>query len=240
MRVFFYLSALLPALALAPACGDDEGSISESAAGTTTAAGADASGSGSSASTSDTSVGSVGTSSTDTTVADTTQADAGTGTGVGTETATGTGTATATDTEASEDSTGEAADPPPPTDAASLLAWLEAGNYAGWDAEAERHPSQGPHFDGVRTFVNATLLESLQGGGDDHPVGASVVKELYGEGPEVGGWAVMVKVAPGSNVNSWYWYESFSGTTYADDTGVNGCGNCHSMGVDFIRTTLPL
>lgn len=121
-----------------------------------------------------------------------------------------------------------------------LVPWLEASSYDTWAAEAERHPSLGPHFDGVRTFVNATLLESLNAGGNDHPVGSSVVKELYGAGPEIGGWAVMVKVAPGSSVDNWYWYESFQGTTYADDTGIDGCGNCHSRGVDFVRTTLPL
>jgi len=137
-------------------------------------------------------------------------------------------------------STGDPVEPPPPTGGAELLPWLEGGTYADWAAEAEPHPSAGPHFTAVRTFVNPALLESLEGGGGEHPVGAAVVKELFGAGPDVGGWAVMVKVAPGSDAASWYWYEWFQGTTYADDTDVGGCGDCHADGVDFIRTTLPL
>lgn len=226
---------MLPVLALAPACDSDEGSASETTGPTTTTAGSEESGSAvgsgstSAPTTATATTGTTpGTSTTNSTVADTGETTAD-------NTATGD-----TGTETSDTSTGEPGDPPPPTDAATLLPWLEAGNYTRWDAEAERHPSLGPHFDGVRTFVNAALLESLEAGGDDHPVGSSIVKELFGPGPEVGGWAVMVKVAPGSSVGNWYWYESFEGTTYADDTGVNGCGNCHGMGVDFIRTTLPL
>ena len=148
-------------------------------------------------------------------------------------------TETSAGTDESTGTTGGAVEPPP-TGEAALLPWLEAGNYTDWASEAEPHPSAGPHFTAVRTFVNAPLLESLEGGSDDHPVGAAVVKELFGNSPAIGGWAVMVKVAPGSSVDSWYWYESFEGATYADDTGVNGCGNCHSSGQDYIRTELPL
>lgn len=229
MRSLFRLSAVLPVLALAAACGDDGGSASETSTSST------------SSSASETSASSVG--------ASTTSGSTTPGTSPGTDTTTSTTATDSTDatlagttdaSETSDASTGEPSDPPPPTDAATLLPWLEAGNYARWDAEAERHPSEGPHFDGVRTFVNSVLLESLEAGGDDHPVGSSVVKELYGAGPEVGGWAVMVKVAAGSSVDNWYWYESFQGTTYADATGVGGCGDCHTMGTDFIRTTLPL
>lgn len=144
-------------------------------------------------------------------------------------------------TEAEGDtSTGTPIEPAPPVGEANLLPWLEAGNYARWAAEAQAHPSAGPHFTAVRTFMNAPLLEALEGGSVDHPVGSAVVKELYGDTPELGGWAVMIKTAPGSSVDSWYWYEWFTGTTYADDNGVNGCGNCHSAGVDFVRTSLPL
>ena len=231
MRSLLCLSPTLLVLALAPACGDDGGSAPETSGSTTSSMGSQGSGSSvgsgttSSPSTSETTPGTSASTSMSTTTADSADPTLAGTTGAN---------------ETSDASTGEPDDPPPPTDAATLLPWLEAGNYARWDAEAERHPSEGPHFDGVRTFVNATLLESLEAGSDDHPVGASVVKELYDAGPEVGGWAVMVKVAAGSSVDNWYWYESFQGTTYADATGVDGCGDCHTMGADFIRTTLPL
>lgn len=235
MRSVLCLSALLPLLAFVPACGDDEGAASETSGPTSTAAGSEGSGSEVGSSTTPATSGTTaGTSATSTTTATaTTQTEETTAEPT---TAAGTGDGT----ETSDASTGTATDRPPPTDAATLLPWLQAGNYARWDAEPERHPSLGPHFDGVRTFVNTTLLASLEAGGEDHPLGSSVVKELYGPGPEVGGWAVLVKVAPGSSVDNWYWYESFEGTEYAADTGINGCGNCHGRGVDFIRTTLPL
>ncbi len=150
-----------------------------------------------------------------------------------------TGDATTTTGADDGSSTGALAQTPPIGEA-DLLPWLEAGNYARWAAEAEQHPSAGPHFAAVRTFVNEPLLESLEGGSEDHPVGSAVVKELYGDTPEVGGWAVMVKTAPGSSVDSWYWFEWFTGTTYADENGNNGCGNCHGLGLDFVRTQLPL
>ena len=230
MRSLLCLSAVLPVLAFAPACGDDGGSASETSGTTSTAAGSEGTGSAVGSSTAPTTSGTPpGTSTTGTTDATAETTDNST---------------TAADTEDGTDtadaSTGTPENPGPPTDPATLLAWLEAGKYTGWDAEAERHPSQGPHFEGVRTFVNPALLESLEAGGDDHPVGSSAVKELFGAGPEVGGWAVLVKVAPGSSVDSWYWYESFEGTEYAADTGVNGCGNCHGLGSDYIRTELPL
>jgi len=227
MRSLFCLSAVLPVLALGPACGDDGGSASETSTSTTSSAASDASESsvGAGTTSGSPSSGPAPSTSTSTSAADSTDATVGDTTDVA---------------DTSDASSGAPDEPPPPTDAATLLPWLEAGNYARWDAEAERHPSRGPHFDGVRTFVNATLLESLEAGSEDHPVGSSVVKELYGAGPDVGGWAVMVKVAAGSSVDNWYWYESFQGTTYADATGVDGCGDCHTAGADFIRTTLPL
>lgn len=161
----------------------------------------------------------------------------------GETTATSDSTATTTTGSASEssgdDTSGSEVDVPP-TGEAALLPWLEAGSYEDWPAEAEPHPSAGPHFTAVRTFVNTTLLESLEAGNTEHPIGATAVKELYGANPEIGGWAVMIKVASGDDASTWYWYESFGDTTYADDTGVAGCGNCHASGADYVRTSLPL
>lgn len=235
MRTMLCLSAMLSALAFVPACGDDGGSASETSGPTNTAAGPAGSGSTAGSSTMPATSGTTpGTGTTGTTT------PSGESTADLTTTGPATTDATANGTETSDASTGAPAAPPPPTDAATLLPWLEEGNYSKWEAEAARHVSAGPHFDGVRTFVNATLLQSLEAGGDDHPLGSAVVKELYGPGPEIGGWAVLVKVAPGSSVDNWYWYESFDGTEYAAGTGIDGCGSCHGRGVDFVRTTLPL
>lgn len=170
--------------------------------------------------------------------APTSTSDTSTTGGPSTDPSTGAGSTSDTD---ADDTTG--VDLPPdaaPANSAELVPWLEAGNYTGWPAESDRHPSAGPHFTAVRTFVNDTLLGSLEAGSEDHPVGSTAVKELYGSGPEVGGWAVMVKVAPGSSDDNWYWYEVFEDTTYADETGNAGCGNCHGQGQDFVRTPIPL
>lgn len=227
---------ILPALLLSSACDDSSGGDSGEGTTSTGSEGTDTSGtaptSGSTASAETTANPDPSTSTT---------ADPTSATGTTTVDPTTVGTSSTGDAETSgSGSTGGMAEPPPPTDGAALLPWLEAGNYADWAAEPAAHPSAGPHFTAVRTFVNASLLASMEAANTEHPVGAAVVKELYGDSPNIGGWAVMVKVAPGDTVDTWYWYESFEGTTYADDTGVNGCGNCHSSGVDYIRTELPL
>lgn len=141
------------------------------------------------------------------------------------------------DTESSDTSTGEPVDQVPPTDGAALLTWLEAGSYADWNAEPSIHDSAGPHFGDVRVFANDDLADALSGGSQDHPVGAASVKELYGDGPTVRGWAVSVKTAAGSSGDNWYWYEVYDGTVYSDANGDNTCVPCHSSGVDFFRST---
>lgn len=144
--------------------------------------------------------------------------------------------------DAMGDSTTGAVEEPPPTNAAELLPWLEAGEYLGWAAESGVHPSAGQHGGGVRTFVNATLLDSLEAGLPAHPQGAASIKELYTAGGQPNGWAVMVKVAPDSAGGvGWYWYELFGADVYADGTGVALCTDCHSAGgVDFVLSPFPL
>jgi hypothetical protein len=128
-----------------------------------------------------------------------------------------------------------------PTLGSVLRPWLEAGNYLDWPAESARHPSSGPHFGAVRTFLNPTVYASLQAGLSEHPAGSALVKELYGSGDALVGWAVMVKVqADSDGGNGWYWYERFGSSTFASGTGEPGCTNCHSVGNDFIRIPFPL
>lgn len=139
----------------------------------------------------------------------------------------------------SDSSTGTPVDQTPPM-GAELLAWLQAGEYLGWTTESGPHPSAGPHFGTVRTFVNDTMFDSLTDGNATHTVGGALVKELYGDSTEVGGWAVMTKVQDAAGGSSWYWYEWYEGSTFADGVGVNGCVGCHSRGDDHVRSPFPL
>lgn len=129
----------------------------------------------------------------------------------------------------------------PPTNGAELVPWLEAGEYLEWAAESGVHPSSGPHFGGVRTFVNDVLLASLEAGAASHPEGAAAVKELYGAGGTVLGWSVEVKVqADSAGGDGWYWYEGYQGDVYADGTGAGICTGCHGGGTDYVLTPFPL
>ena len=153
----------------------------------------------------------------------------------------GSGAATSTSTQRASAVTGTgggAADVPT---GPALVDFLEGGEYLGFAAESAAHPSAGPHFGNVRTFVNPTLAESLANGATSHPAGAAAVKELYGNGTEVLGWSVWVKLeedsAGGAGI---YWYELYDGSLYADGPGESLCTGCHSSGVDFYRGTVPL
>ncbi len=160
---------------------------------------------------------------------DTTAADAA---------ATDAGTSDTTTDTAATDAGSPALNQVPPT-GAPLLAWLQAGNYAKWAAEPDKHASAGPHFGGVRAFFNAALTASLASGGNSHPVGAAAVKELYGSGNKVIGWAVMVKTAAPSAGASWYWYEHYQGQKFADGNGTALCTGCHTPGKDYVLSKGP-
>lgn len=129
----------------------------------------------------------------------------------------------------------------PPTAAAALRTWLEAGSYLDWRAESAPHLGTGPHFGIVRVFVNDALFASLSDGLPQHPAGAAAVKELYGNGGStVRGWAVMVKIQDDSDAGGgWYWFETFD-TFSSGGIGLRGCTTCHSIGRDFIRIPFPL
>ena len=144
-------------------------------------------------------------------------------------------------TDAGDDDTSPIPEEPPPTDADALQAWLAAGSYLEWPAESGVHASTGPHFGGVRTFVNQALLASLQDGSDPHPVDAASVKELFGDGAEVRGWSVLVKVDGGSGGNTWYFYEVYDGTVFGDGVGDGSCTGCHGAGaIDYFKSPFPL
>lgn len=131
-----------------------------------------------------------------------------------------------------------------PLGASALHTYLRAGTYRQWAAESSVHPSTGPHGGRVRTYVSPGLLSSLQSGGA-HPRDAVAIKELYGSGDVVTGWAVGAKVqAESRNGAGWFWYEVFSVQPGAQPAfagqGLALCSNCHAAGRDFVLTPFPL
>ena len=139
----------------------------------------------------------------------------------------------------SDDTTGGSVVPQlPPGDVETLIAWLQAGEYDGWAAESAIHYSAGPHFGNVRTFFNNVLVDSFEGGAAVHPIGAANVKELYGPGQEIRGWAVMVKREV--DAGEWYWFEVWDGDVLADTVAWDVCEDCHGDGVDNVLTPWPL
>lgn len=132
-----------------------------------------------------------------------------------------------------------------PTPSMELFPWLQAGNYMGFKAESAIHASTGPHGMNVRTFLNPTLFDALTAGSTNFPIGSAAVKELWGNGSKLLGWAVTVKVqADSANGAGFYWYENYSTTDpsspVADGTGVGLCTGCHSNGKDFFMSPFPL
>lgn len=127
-----------------------------------------------------------------------------------------------------------------PVNDAELSVWVEDGNYLDWASESEVHTSSGPHFGGVKVFVNDELEESLSDGGDPHPIASAAIKELYGDGDDLLGWTVMVKVEDGSADDSWFFWEQFEGDKLIEGVGQSACTGCHGAGVDLILTAFPL
>ena len=126
------------------------------------------------------------------------------------------------------------------TNAAVLLPYLQEGGYLDLLAESAVHDSAGPHFGDVRTYVGDCLADSLDAGAAQHPVGAAAVKELYGSGGTVQGWAVMVKAEDVGGGNGWYWYEWYQGNVYGGTVDNGTCVGCHAAGTDGVRSPWPL
>ncbi len=62
-----------------------------------------------------------------------------------------------------------------------------------------------------------------------YPPGAATVKELFDAQENPIGLAVGLKVAPGSDPITWYWYERLRGSTAADGVAVPVCAGCHGQ-----------
>lgn len=132
-----------------------------------------------------------------------------------------------------------------PLQSAAQHEYLRSGAYRRqWAGESAPHQSTGPHGGKVRTFVSPGLLTSLQQA-SDHPKDATAIKELYGSGDSITGWAVGIKLDGDSDGGkAWYWYEVFS-TEPGTRPGFAGqglalCSNCHRGGRDYVLTPFPL
>ncbi len=130
-----------------------------------------------------------------------------------------------------------------------LFSYLQSGAYKNFPAkESDVHPSRGPHTKvglPVRVFMDPKIDASLKAGNPSHPIGSSIVKEMYEENGELQGWAVMVKTSADSdNGKGWYWYEITSTTDgsspVASGNGVPLCFGCHFTGRDFVLSEHPL
>lgn len=136
-----------------------------------------------------------------------------------------------------------------PTTDDELHEWLISGAYKKFAAqESKAHPSAGPHTKyglPVRVYLGSKIDASLKAGNEQHPIGSSIVKEMFNAGNELEGWAVMVKTQDESaGGKGWYWYEATSiapGTkAFASGNGVPLCFGCHAAGTDYVLTKHPL
>jgi len=136
-----------------------------------------------------------------------------------------------------------------PTGQDELFTYLKSGAYTEFAAqESSPHPTRGPHTNlgwPVRVFLDPIIDASLEAGNKSHPVGSSIVKEMYDGDDELQGWAVMVKTSDDSaNGKGWFWYEVTSTTSGADPVaignGVQLCQGCHFIGKDFVLSNYPL
>lgn len=131
-----------------------------------------------------------------------------------------------------------------PDEEQSLLAFLDAQEYAGWPKEDDYHPSAGPHGDQVRVYYSPKAAAALNSGAATFPAGAAAVKELA-SGGSVYGYSVWVKVQDATDAgNGFYWYEIIrhdDGTSnvYGNGRGSKVCTGCHQAGKDFDLSTLP-
>lgn len=238
----------LSTLALLTACAGDDGDSMGSdttSGGTTTPTATSEASDTATTSGDDTDASTTATSTMTTTDDTTTTTSTSDPTTTGTETTgvdTDTTTTTTTTTDSTTDPTGGGDQLPPIDSVDALLAWLEAGNYMSWQAESGIHPSSGPHGGQVRTFFNDVLFDSFTQGLTAHPQGAVAVKELWGDGQSIIGWAVEVKVdADSQGGDGWYWYEKIGMTEYGGGTGISLCYGCHGGGgVDYVLTPWPL
>jgi len=132
-----------------------------------------------------------------------------------------------------EDSSGEGGrseeEQLPPTDAARMRDWLDAGHYLRWHCEerptSKDSGSSGIHVHRVNRVCTNALLASATLQDGEWPAGVASVKETY-DGEQLVAFDVAVKVADRSDGGAgWYWYA----TPAISGFGVAACTGCHAV-----------
>ncbi|NER12608.1 hypothetical protein GWK08_04090 [Leptobacterium flavescens] len=137
-----------------------------------------------------------------------------------------------------------------PLDKSELFAYLSSKKYRSFKTqEKEKHPSAGPHTKiglPVKVFMNDIIAGSLDANNAEHPMGSTIVKEMFNADGDLAGWAVMAKTQEKTaEGNGWFWYEVTSvedeNSIAAMGNGVIGCISCHNIASkDMVRTAYPL
>ncbi len=124
-----------------------------------------------------------------------------------------------------------------------LVQRLNAREYRAWTGDPEiRGAVKGSPHGRVRVFFDDALVASLKAGSAVHPVGATVVKEVYGDSDQVGIHSLMVKTGEGAGKESWTYFEGggapeYKGALYG--VGHSICVGCHQAGADYVLSPLP-
>jgi hypothetical protein len=114
----------------------------------------------------------------------------------------------------------------PTGSAAAIDAWIAGGAYKSWKCETAAHAPVGNSAHGRnRICSNPTLSNHGTGA---YPVGAANMKELYGSGNAITGYALMVKKTSGTAADTWFYYEKIGASVVANGLGAGGCTGCHS------------
>jgi hypothetical protein len=109
---------------------------------------------------------------------------------------------------------------------AALTAWLTRGDYKAWACESAAMAARPNGAHGRNRICSNRLTQTNTGG--EYAVDAASVKELYGSGDQIIGYAVSRHIKPGTSPDTWYWFEISGGSLFADGVGVGLCSGCHS------------
>ena len=121
-----------------------------------------------------------------------------------------------------------------------IIAFIESGQFEEWK-DRQPVPINGvtAHRRISQTYVNQIAAEALAEDVSIFPVGSILVKTMFGKDREtVVGHALMAKIQPGPDNNTWVWFEGFlprySNPFYGRRVSI--CLGCHSEGIDYVRT----
>lgn len=118
-----------------------------------------------------------------------------------------------------------------------------AKGYKTWAAHSNIFRSSAHQNLVVRTYLNATLADSLKANNTQHPAGAIAIQEIYDDaGAKIVGWMVLAKSSAGTGAQHWFTYMINGGPTFKEplvySMGETTCANCHGAAShDFIKSS---